>query len=72
MPNRFPRPVRLLHTDQDIDPACMVKLRPPDGPGYGLLLVREGMEARAIVIFDRPSLLVQNDVEMLDERFLAL
>jgi hypothetical protein len=50
----------------------MVKLRPPNGPGYGLLLVREGMEARAIVIFDRPSLLVQNDVEMLDERFLAL
>lgn len=70
MPGRPPRPIRLFHTDQDVDPARMIKLRPPDGPGDGFLLVRERIETRAIVIFDPPSLLVQHDMEMLDERSL--
>ena len=66
VPRGFPGTIGLLDTDQNLDPAGMVKLRPADRPGNGVLLLPAGLTRRPIVIFDPPSVFVQHDMEMPD------
>lgn len=66
MPGGLPGAIGLFDTDQDLDAAGMVKLGPSDRPGDRVLLLPAGLKRRPIVIFDPPSVLMQNDMEMPD------